>query len=235
MISANEFRRKAMEQGFSASDVEKYLKQQYTQQSQTLDLQSDQLGIQQQQLNIQETQQGLSGTDPEKQALQELLESGQVPLTEDVALKYPVIAERILSKGGKIQIQPKEEDLTAEEKKQILNSESGMRALSKIEGILDTDLSKEGLEGKSQIWKSRLPFGLGARSYRSATKEIMDVLTRLRTGAALNEDEFKFYRSQLPDIGDKDEDIKYKLSIFRQLFESFSPKGERPPLSSFNY
>ncbi len=116
------------------------------------------------------------------------------------------------------------ENLTSEEKKQSYNAESGLRALTKINSILDTNPNKPGLEGKSQVLLSKLPLAPGARTYKTAINEIKDVLLRLRTGAQVNDQELKFYQSQLPGPLDSDDTIRYKLSIFSDLFSRFSPE-----------
>jgi hypothetical protein len=103
----------------------------------------------------------------------------------------------------------------------VNNAESGLRAIEKVRTELGKNplvipLSKLGIIGR---------YG-GASSYMSAVKEVQDVFTRLRTGAALNRDEIAFYESQLPNIGDRPEDIDYKLSIFQNLYANIAGQGK---------
>lgn len=48
-------------------------------------------------------------------------------------------------------------------------------------------------------------------NYRVASQEAADIITRIRTGAALNQQEISFYQSKLPALGDNDTTIKNKL------------------------
>lgn len=122
-------------------------------------------------------------------------------------------------------------DLSAEEKKQMFNAQSGLRALTKVESILDPLPEQPGLEGKGEILQAKIPGSLGARTYKAAANEIKDVLMRLRTGAQINDQELKFYQSQLPGVFDNEEDIRYKLGIFKNLFSQFSGTLPEEPLS----
>lgn len=48
--------------------------------------------------------------------------------------------------------------------------------------------------------------------FQTNAAEATDIKTRIRTGAALNESEIKFYESQRPQLGDRPEDIEKKLN-----------------------
>lgn len=105
------------------------------------------------------------------------------------------------------------------------NANSGLRALKTIKSELyDTNgnLKTEVLQ------KAALPGSLFARKYETAVREASDVLTRLRTGAALNENEEKFYRSQLPTLLDltDPEAIDYKLKVIEDLFNALAQYGQ---------
>jgi len=95
------------------------------------------------------------------------------------------------------------------------NAQSGLRSLDKIESLY-------GEPGKgSTLAKSRLPFGLGnpkAQQYNSARKEITDIIARLRTGAVINEQEEKLYRTYVPGPSDSDENARWKMDQLRQFF-----------------
>jgi len=113
--------------------------------------------------------------------------------------------------------------LSAESTKVLENAKSGSRALDTVEklsGSLTTRVLAE------------LPFSPGAGEYESAKNEVLDVLTRLRTGAALTADEEKFYKKQLPTITDNDATRKAKIERFRTLFNSIS--NQIQPSSSNN-
>jgi hypothetical protein len=88
--------------------------------------------------------------------------------------------------------------------------------------------------------KSAIPGSLFARKYESAKREMLDVISRLRTGASLTENEEKFYKSQLPSLKDLSDPgtINYKINLFRDLFNglagnSASPVSGQDPLGIF--
>ena len=112
----------------------------------------------------------------------------------------------------------RQKPLTAQQQKDKNNAESGLRNIYAIETILQED--------PLAAYKAAIPGSPGARTFQAARKEAGDVLTRLRTGAALNEEEMRFYQSQLPQPFDSAETIQYKLKIFKDLFSQFiNPVG----------
>lgn len=126
----------------------------------------------------------------------------------------------ILQSAG-VPLPAKPEELSGEEKKQTYNAASGLRALSTIREEL-------GSGGKGKLFAAALPGSPGARKYSTASKEIADVLTRLRTGAQINDFELEFYQGQLPSVLDSKETVDYKLKIFEDLFSSFTNGTQRP-------
>jgi hypothetical protein len=99
---------------------------------------------------------------------------------------------------------------TDQQRRTMANAQSGLRALGNVESILGSD--------PNAPLKSKIPIVSGKSPYAAASREINDVLTRLRTGAALNQDEQKFYEKQLPQPFDSPSTVAYKLSIFKDLF-----------------
>lgn len=114
--------------------------------------------------------------------------------------------------------------LGAAQAKDVQNASSGLRAIDNLETIMKEDPSAR--------MKTALPFRgvvggagnrvLGTGQIETARKEIADVITRLRTGAAINESEERFYKSQLPEAFDNEATVQQKLSQLRQLFEGLS-------------
>lgn len=92
------------------------------------------------------------------------------------------------------------------------NAISGLSALKVVEEEINKDMNI--------LLKAAIPGAIFARKFETARKEASDVITRLRTGAALNESEERFYKSQLPSVLDykNPEAIKYKIELFRNLF-----------------
>ena len=104
--------------------------------------------------------------------------------------------------------------LTGQQQKDKKNAESGLRAIAKVQ----EELRKQPL---SPVL-SKIPIVSGRSPYRAASKEVADVYTRLRTGAALNKQEIQFYDQQLPQPFDSTEVVQYKLKIFKDLFTEFA-------------
>lgn len=100
--------------------------------------------------------------------------------------------------------------LTDTQLKTKASAQSGLRALSLIKNTLQLDPNAP-LKAKIPGLKQQTP-------YSAAAQEMADVLTRLRTGAALNKDEMAFYQNQLPQPLDSPSTIKYKLDLFQNLF-----------------
>jgi hypothetical protein len=101
-------------------------------------------------------------------------------------------------------------ELSPEVQKIKANAESGLKALTR----LDREIKKDS----GSLAKAALPFSPGARILETARNEIKDVLQRLRTGAAINDQEMDFYGKQMPSALDSDETIEYKLGLYRDLF-----------------
>ena len=105
--------------------------------------------------------------------------------------------------------------------KNVENAKSGLRALANIRKML---FEKDGItlseQGKSLLMKAAIPGAIGAREFSAQRNEMIDVLTRLRTGAALNEDEQTFYEGQAPGALDITEPqaIITKLKMFEDLY-----------------
>lgn len=111
---------------------------------------------------------------------------------------------------------------TAQQQATSANAQSGLRALNLLETTLQSD--------PNAPLKAHIPLVSRTTPYATASREVADVLTRLRTGAALNESEIKFYQGQLPQPFDSPSTINYKLSLFRNLFNQLSQSNGRPTL-----
>lgn len=110
--------------------------------------------------------------------------------------------------------------LSAELLKVSENAQSGLRRLEDVEGFL---------KNPTALAELAIPGAPTQRKLKAAFSEIEDVISRLRTGAAINDKELEFYHGQLPGLLDaitnKDQDaINYKLSLFRELFQGMSTR-----------
>lgn len=116
--------------------------------------------------------------------------------------------------------------LSAEASKVLANANSGLDSLSQLEAII----KKEGGVSQGTLVPGRELFGnfganaLGTASFDTAAKNVTDVITRLRTGAALTESEEKFYKSQIPQAFDTPEVRAQKIDMFRNLFDSIASR-----------
>lgn len=111
--------------------------------------------------------------------------------------------------------------LSAEASKTIANANSGLKSLDQLESMIS-----EGGVPKGTLVPGRSAFGgilgsvAGTTAYDTAARNVLDVITRLRTGAAISKEEADFYRSQAPTTFDPPETIAQKLAMFRDLFKS---------------
>lgn len=108
----------------------------------------------------------------------------------------------------------------------IGNANSGLNSLQQLEDII----SQQGGVSKGTLVPGRDLFGglganaLGTASYDTAAKNIQDVITRLRSGAAITPDEAAFYNSQLPSAFDSPDVISQKTQMFKDLFNSVADR-----------
>lgn len=110
--------------------------------------------------------------------------------------------------------------MSPERQKMQENAKSGLRAIATL---------KEELKKPGVLAALAVPNSPTARKARAARAEMVDVMTRLRTGAALNKDEQTFYRDQAPGLIDAlfndPSTIDYKLSIFADEFNGLAGTG----------
>lgn len=109
--------------------------------------------------------------------------------------------------------------LTAEQEKTMLNAQSGIMALDVLQNALDTN---------PNIFKliSFAPFGIGWTDIRLAQKEAADVITRLRTGAALNQHEMDFYKNYVPQWQDDPQRAQFKINFLKNFYKLFADNPE---------
>jgi hypothetical protein len=121
---------------------------------------------------------------------------------------------------------------TTTQVQQANNANSGLMALKTVQDELAGNphaLLKGAVP--TEIGKSLS----GAGVLNTARKEASDVISRLRTGAAINKEEEAFYKSQLPQFGDPPNVIEYKLGLLNNLFSKFAnPIGAGADLSSLD-
>lgn len=94
--------------------------------------------------------------------------------------------------------------LTAEQREAQTNANSALMSLRSIQDKIQK--GNGGIKGRGLF----TPLGLSKTAFDK--RELRDVITRIRTGAALNASEEKFYKKQVPRYGESDATIKAKVN-----------------------
>lgn len=113
-----------------------------------------------------------------------------------------------------------QQQLSGEAQKRALTSQSGLRSLD----VLDQKLQSDPGAFKRQALPN--PFGItagltGTTDVRAATDNVVDVIARLRSGAAITDSEAARFARFLPQPGDSQESAMRKLATVRAELESF--------------
>jgi hypothetical protein len=98
---------------------------------------------------------------------------------------------------------------------------SGLQSVQEIEKLLQGGITK------TQLASSRNPVGAflaggKAQTYRNAARNAADVLARLRTGAAINDQELKLYTDFVPGSADDPGSARQKLSTLKLIFNALA-------------
>ncbi len=110
----------------------------------------------------------------------------------------------------------KAKKLSAEANKQVANAQSGLSAI----GDLATMLSKDSNLPLKDLAPGSVGKGVtGAGEYDAAKQEVIDVLARLRTGAAISKQEETRFKAMLPQVGDSQDTVAAKLNRYQTLFQ----------------
>lgn len=116
--------------------------------------------------------------------------------------------------------------LTVKEQNAVADAESGYTATIEAEQLWKQD--------PNLLLKNYLPGILGraagASTFRTYIQEMTDVKTRIRTGAALNNQEIAFYKNQAPILGDSKQDVQNKFNIMKSFY--LGMRGEAVTLKS---
>lgn len=111
--------------------------------------------------------------------------------------------------------------LSAEASKIVSNAQIGLQALNDYEGAISQDpsvLMKRNIPGRGLLGGA-LGGVLGTRSADAASAQIVDTIARLRTGAAITNDEAKRFETFIPQSGDNPRVAAQKLAYLRNQFE----------------
>ncbi len=128
------------------------------------------------------------------------------------------LVSKIIDIQGKISPSGSKKPLSTAAATQVANSRSGLRAIDQLQGLLD---KSPGLAGKNALGGLLGNLGqkaTGTQDFEAAKNEIIDVISRTRSGAALTPKEIENYKKDLPRLGDSKKVINQKLDRFRLLF-----------------
>lgn len=123
--------------------------------------------------------------------------------------------------------------LTDKEFQNLQGAKEALRGIKDLRAMIEKDPKVLAL--------AAIPGSLGARKYARISGNIADIVTRLKTGAALNEQEEAFYKGQLPGlmdlIGQHFNDpgaIEAALKLHEDMFNSVIQNyGRRAPGGSY--
>lgn len=116
--------------------------------------------------------------------------------------------------------QGKAKQLTSQQQKDATNAQSGLAALAKIQQTLQQNPRAAG--------ESALPGGsltarlTGTGDYRAAVNNASDVIGRLRSGGAIQDDEARRYLAMLPSAFDDPQTANYKLQTLGTIFSQIA-------------
>jgi hypothetical protein len=120
--------------------------------------------------------------------------------------------------------------LNSTQLQQANNANSGLSDLQSLAQQIQSDpsvLLKDAVPGGSIV--RRLT---GTNSYDAAKQNVVDVIARLRSGAAITPDEAQRYMGLLPGIGDTPQSATDKLQRLQSLLSSFAnPEAAQPDSS----
>lgn len=156
--------------------------------------------------------QGLSQEDLQRAVLTDIQTTGGQNIN-DILKIYEIFSA-----------QAEEPKMNATQQQRALTSASGLRSLDTLESTLQNDPSAFARQALPN------PLGITARltgttDIRAATDNVVDVIARLRSGAAITDDEARRFARLLPQPGDSQESAARKIANVRAELESFASPG----------
>jgi hypothetical protein len=124
--------------------------------------------------------------------------------------------------------------LSAEAAKVVSNAQTGIQALRDFQAAIDQDpsvLSKRAIPGRGLLGGA-LGGALGTRGADAAAAQIVDVIARLRTGAAITNDEAKRFEAFIPQAFDPPDVRQQKINYLMKQFQMVADRGVAPSPSS---
>lgn len=134
------------------------------------------------------------------------------PQNADKYIEYYQMMQEVFGQAA-------QKPLSAAQQQRVGVAQSGLDSIGLLEDTLATDpgaFSRQALPNPLGI-TARLT---GTSDVRAATDNIIDVIARLRSGAAITEDEARRFGRQLPQAGDTAETAAWKIAKVRRDLES---------------
>ncbi len=122
---------------------------------------------------------------------------------------------------------PESEQLSSEAAKNVSNAQTGLQALSDFQAAIDQDpnvLAKRSLPGRGLLGGA-LGSALGTRGADAAAQQIVDIIARLRTGAAITNDEAVRFEQFIPQAFDPPEVRQQKINYLGRQFQMVAQRG----------
>jgi hypothetical protein len=120
-----------------------------------------------------------------------------------------------------------EKPLSAEAAKTISNANVGLQGIADFERAIQEDpsvLAKRVVPGRNALG-GFIGGALGTRGADAAAQQIIDVIARLRTGAAITNDEARRFEQFIPTAADSEEVRQQKLGYLRNQFNAVATRS----------
>lgn len=117
---------------------------------------------------------------------------------------------------------PKQKPMSAEAAKVTSNAELGLQALGDLENLISQDpgaLRKTAIPGRG-IASGILGRALGTQPLDAARQQVVDIIARLRTGAAITKEEAAMFNKFLPQAYDTPQVQSQKLNYLQSQFQN---------------
>lgn len=152
-------------------------------------------------------------------SIQQILANGG---SIDDATKFIGLAKALQELGSTGQ-----KPLSAEAAKIVSNAQTGIQALQDFQNAIDADpsvLAKRAIPGRG-VAGGLLGGALGTRSADAAAAQIVDIIARLRTGAAITNSEAARFETFIPQAFDPPEVRNQKINYLMQQFQMVAQRG----------
>lgn len=156
-----------------------------------------------------------------EQAYLQALNSGDSETANALIKGYELFGQS--SGGGK--------PLSAEAAKVVSNAQTGIQALQDFNSLIDADpaaFGRTNLPGVGVLDKvtaGRASGALGTSSLNAARNQVIDVIARLRTGAAITNDEAARFEAFVPQPGDPPETRQQKINYLMGQFQMVAQRS----------